>query len=193
MAIKAIYNLLILIVLLISSRNIKILKGYQKFYLVLSIITWLLIVIVYLTKLIAIIVLNKLNKKFHSLKIIKLMLLISWLGTNISAYIIMLIAFLYDVYQIFKGNLYNILYECVFCGICIIFVCFTINDFYHLEIIFYLICNKIEIKKEVKPEIKTETGQMKSEEDEYEFDIKVLGNKMINTSNIFKAEKQKAL
>ena len=189
--IKGIYNLLILIILLISSRNIKILKRYQQLYLIISIIIWILIVIIYFTKLAVIIILNILKAKLHCEKIIKIILLLSWLITNISAYIIMAIAFLYDICQIFNGNLSFIIYEFIFSTICIIFICFSINDYYHLQIIFNLICEKIRIKKE--EEAKQITESKINDPDEFEFDIKELGKKMFDSAYQTNNKKQKAL
>ena len=65
LVIKGIFNLLILIILLISSRNISELKSYQKLYLVIAIIIWIFIAINYFGKLCLIIILKLLNKKFQ--------------------------------------------------------------------------------------------------------------------------------
>ena len=161
-----------------------------------SIIEWFLIVVNYFFKFGLIIVLQRLNKKFHCQKQIKMMLKLSWLIINITAYIIISIAFINDVIQILKGNLTFVLYECIFCTLCIIFICFTINDYYHLRIIFYLICDEIEIKKEVKLSTNSSgSGETKIEEDEYEYDLKVLGNKIFESANRYNMnmKKQKAL
>lgn len=194
LTIKGIFNLFILIILLISLRNINILKSYQKLYLVISLIIWILIVINYFGKLCLIIILKLLNKKFQCEGKIKMLLYISWLTTSISAYAIMLIAFLYDILQIYKGNLTFVIYECIFSGLCIIFICFTINDFYHLQIIFNLICEKaeFEVKKEVA-QPKEEVTETKVDEDEFEFDLKVLENKMFESTKYYNMDKQKAL
>ena len=184
--IKIIFNLLILTVLLISSRNINILKPYQKFYFVISIIIWFLILLNYLAKLCGIIILKILKRKFHCEKIIKMILFLSWLATNISAYIIMTIAFIYDICQILKGNLTNILYEYIFSTICIIFISFSINDYYHLDIIFYFICEKFEIKKEEKT---TEKKEVETTVDEYEFDVNNLVPKILESVNNKNKEK----
>ncbi len=195
--IKGILNLLFLVILLISSGNIKILKNYQKKFLVISIIEWFLIVVNYFCKFGIILASKILKKKFHCQKRIKMLLKLSWYIINISAYIIMSIAFIYDVIQILKGNLTYILYECIFCTLCIIFTCFTINDYYHLEIIYFLIVDEIEIKKETK-EIKQSRNSNSietkiEEEDQYEFDLKVLGNKIQESYNRYNLNKQKAL
>ena len=171
---------------MISSRNIKLLKPFQKIYLIFSIIIWFSIVILYFTKLAAIILLKILNKKFHCEKKIKKILLLSWAITNVSAYFIIFIAFIYDIVQILKGNIYYILYECIICTIYIIYICFSINDYYHLQIIYYFICKKLEIKKEEKKTKVTEITETKIEEDEYEFDIKAIGKKLFESADKLK-------
>ena len=188
---KGIFNLIILIILLISSRNIKLLNSYQKLYLVLSIIDWFLIVIRYFCIFGLIITLKILKKKFQCQKLIKIILKLSWIIVNIPAYVIMLIAFLNDIFQILKGNVGYILYECIFCTICYIFICFTINDFYNLKNISYLICDKNIIKESVhKSKNSIET---KIEGDEYEFDLKVLGNKILESNIKNNKNKKKVL
>ena len=149
--IKLIYNIIILIILLISTRNIKLLKSYQKLYLFFSTFIWFLIVIFLFAKLAVALILNLLNKKFHCEKFITVILLLSWKIANISAYIIMLIAFLYDICLIiFKGNFSSIIYEFCFWFICFIFIRFSINDYYNLDKILYLICEKNNIETETK-------------------------------------------
>lgn len=103
----------------------------------------------------------------------------------------MFIAFIYDICQILKGNLTNILYECIFSSICIIFICFSINDFYHLDIILYLICEKIEIQIERKAEEKTQEKVVETSLDEFEFDVNKLGLKISESVN--NKNKQKIL
>lgn len=189
---KGIFNLIILIILLISSRNIKLLKSYQKLYLALSIIVWSLIVIRYFCKFGLVIVLKILKIKFQCQKLIKVILKLSWIIVNIPAYIIMLIAFINDIFQILKGNVAYILYECIFCTICYIFICFTINDFYNLKYISYLICDKtIIIKKSVQKS--KNSSQTKMGEDEYEFDLKVMEKKILESADENNMNKKKVL
>jgi hypothetical protein len=138
-----------------------------------------------------IILLNIFKKKFHCEKILKIFLITSWSITNIPAYIIMFIAFIYDIGQILKGNLTNILYECIFSTICIIFICFSINDYYQLDIILYLICEKIEIQIERKAEEKTQEKVVETSLDEFEFDVNKLGPKISESFN--NKNKQKIL
>ena len=79
------------------------------------------------------------RKNSSSKKKIKLTLKLAWTVTNIPAYIIMIIAFVYDSIEIIRGNVADITYEIIFSSICILFVCFTINDYYQFGIIVYLI------------------------------------------------------
>lgn len=183
LSIKLIFNLLILTALLISTININILKTYQKFYFVISIIIWLLINIKYFTILFMIILLKILKKKFHCEKLIKIIFITFWSITNIPAYIIMLIAFIYDICQMLDGNKTNILYECIFSTICIIFICFSINDYYHLDILFYFICEKIEIHIEKNIQEKTQEKVAETSIDEFEFDINELKAKIFESVN----------
>ena len=124
---------------------------------------------------------------------VKIILFLSWVITNVSAYVIMFIALLYDIFQILKGNIYYVLYECIFCSIYIIFICFSINDYYHLQIIFYLICEKIEIKKEEKKAKVPEITESKIEDDEFEFDIKALGKNIFASGDKYYFNKKKAV
>ena len=160
--IKVIYNLIILIILLISKRNIKLLKSYQKLYLFFSIFIWVLLVIILISKLAVIILLSIINKKMNCGKIAKIILLLSWKIPNISAYIIMLIAFLYDICQIFKGNLSSIIYEFAFWIICYIFIRFSINDYHQLDIILSLICTKVKNETETKDDKNENLGKKES-------------------------------
>jgi hypothetical protein len=179
--IKFLFNLIILIILLISSRNIKLLKSYQKLYLVLTIIIWFLIVIKYLLKFSALIIVNIKKKKFEFKEKIKIALKLAWAVTNIPAYIIMIIAFVYDCCEIIRGNVADITYEIIFSSICIIFVCFTINDYYQFEIFVNLISEIVVIIKKIEEE--KEKSEIKINETEFEFDLKALPSNLLKSSN----------
>ena len=178
---KFLFNLIILIILLISSRNIKLLKSYQKLYLVLTILTWLLIVINYLLKFSALIIVNVKKKKFEFKEKIKIALKLAWAVTNIPAYIIMIIAFVYDCCEIIRGNVADITYEIIFSSICILFVCFTINDYYQFEIFVNLISEIVVIIKKIEEE--KEKSEIKINETEFEFDLKALPSNLLKSSN----------
>jgi hypothetical protein len=179
--IKFLFNLIILIILLISSRNIKLLKSYQKLYLVLTIIIWFLIVIKYLLKFSALIIVNIKKKKFEFKEKIKIALKLAWAVTNIPAYIIMIIAFVYDCCEIIRGNVADITYEIIFSSICILFVCFTINDYYQFEIFVNLISEIVVIIKKIEEE--KEKSEIKINETEFEFDLKALPSNLLKSSN----------
>ena len=179
--IKFLFNLIILIILLISSRNIKLLKSYQKLYLVLTIIIWFLIVIQYLLKFSALIIVNIKKKKFEFKEKIKIALKLAWAVTNIPAYIIMIIAFVYDCCEIIRGNVADITYEIIFSSICILFVCFTINDYYQFEIFVNLISEIVVIIKKIEEE--KEKSEIKINETEFEFDLKALPSNLLKSSN----------
>lgn len=179
--IKFLFNLIILIILLISSRNIKLLKSYQKLYLVLTIIIWFLIAIKYLLKFSALIIVNIKKKKFEFKEKIKIALKLAWAVTNIPAYIIMIIAFVYDCCEIIRGNVADITYEIIFSSICILFVCFTINDYYQFEIFVNLISEIVVIIKKIEEE--KEKSEIKINETEFEFDLKALPSNLLKSSN----------
>ena len=179
--IKFLFNLIILIILLISSRNIKLLKSYQKLYLVLTIIIWFLIVIKYLLKFSALIIVNIKKKKFEFKEKIKIALKLAWAVINIPAYIIMIIAFVYDCCEIIRGNVADITYEIIFSSICILFVCFTINDYYQFEIFVNLISEIVVIIKKIEEE--KEKSEIKINETEFEFDLKALPSNLLKSSN----------
>lgn len=179
--IKFLFNLIILIILLISLRNIKLLKSYQKLYLVLTIIIWFLIVIKYLLKFSALIIVNIKKKKFEFKEKIKIALKLAWSVTNIPAYIIMIIAFVYDCCEIIRGNVADITYEIIFSSICILFVCFTINDYYQFEIFVNLISEIVVIIKKIEEE--KEKSEIKINETEFEFDLKALPSNLLKSSN----------
>ena len=188
--IKFLFNLIILIILLISSRNIKLLKSYQKLYLVITIILWFLIVINYLLKFSVLILVDVKKKKFEFKKKIKLALKLAWTVTNIPAYIIMIIAFVNDSIEIIRGNVADITYEIIFSSICILFVCFTINDYYQFGIFVYLISEKVMIIKKIEEE--KEKSENRINETEFEFDLKTLAPKMFNSNN-YNVNKEKNL
>ena len=98
----------------------------------------------------------------------------------------MIIAFIYDSCEIIKGNVADITYEIIFSTICIIFVCFTINDYYQFEFFVNLISEKVIIKKiEEKKEGKEEKekSETKINETEFEFDLKALAPRVFNSEN----------
>ena len=64
----------------------------------------------------------------------------------------MIIAFVYDSIEIIRGNVADITYEIIFSSICILFVCFTINDYYQFGIFVYLISEKVMIIKKIEEE-----------------------------------------
>lgn len=150
-------------------------------YLVLTIIFWFLIVINYLLKFTALILVNVKKKKFEYKEKIKIALKLAWAVTNLPAYIIMIIAFVYDCCEIIKGNVADITYEIIFSSICILFVCFTINDYYQFGIFAYLISEKVIIIKKIEKEKRK--SEIKIDESEFEFDLKALAPKMFNSDN----------
>jgi hypothetical protein len=121
------------------------------------------------------------KKKFEFKEKIKIALKLAWAVTNIPAYIIMIIAFVYDCCEIIRGNVADITYEIIFSSICIIFVCFTINDYYQFEIFVNLISEIVVIIKKIEEE--KEKSEIKINETEFEFDLKALPSNLLKSSN----------
>ena len=95
----------------------------------------------------------------------------------------MIIAFVYDSIEIIRGNVEDIIYEIIFSSICILFVCFTINDYYQFEIFINLISEKVMIIKKIEEEKEKEKSEIKINETEFEFDLRTLAPKMFNSDN----------
>ena len=127
-------------------------------------------------------IVNIRNKKFKFEEKIKIALKLVWIIINIPAYIILMIAFVYDSYEIIVGNVSKITYELIFSTICILFVCFTINEYYQFGIFANLILEKNVIVKKIEEE--KEKSEIKINETEFEFDLKELApNKIFNSDN----------
>ena len=84
-----------LAVLLLSCYDIKILKPYQKIYLIISIITWIIIIISSIMKLF-LIIFGKFSQAFYPKTI--------WLLTNIPAFLIIGIALIYDFFKVTSSS-----------------------------------------------------------------------------------------
>lgn len=93
----------------------------------------------------------------------------------------MIIAFVYDCCEIIRGNVADITYEIIFSSICILFVCFTINDYYQFEIFVNLISEIVVIIKKIEEE--KEKSEIKINETEFEFDLKALPSNLLKSSN----------
>jgi len=139
-------NLLITIILFISSRNIKILNDLQKAYLILSIILWLLISLKYLAKLLLLIYIQITKKRFYIPKIEKKFNLI-WIISNGCSLILMLIGLIWDMVLIVSGDIANVIYVIIYFVICFICIIFSILDYNYNEIILKIICKPIVIKR----------------------------------------------
>ena len=138
MIINLIGNALLTTILCFSARNINILNGYQKFYLILAIIIFLIICIIYLLKLISLIY-TKIKQKFDISIKVKKILKWSWIISNGICYLIMLIGFIYDIIFILIGKISNAVYPIIYFIICFIYFIFSIFDYNFIEIIDKLI------------------------------------------------------
>ena len=126
-------------------------------------------------------IVNIRNKKFKFEEKIIISLKLIWIIINIPAYIILMIAFVYDSYEIIVGNVSEITYEFIFSTICILFVCFTINEYYQFGIFTNLIMESNVIVKKIEEE--KEKSEIKINETEFEFDLKALPSNLLKSSN----------
>lgn len=163
-SINFIENLLILIILFITSRNIKLLKDYQKAYLVLSIILWIVICLFYLAKILSLIYTKIMKKKLYFFELDKKVKW-TWIITNGGAYIFMLIGLIYDIILIVKGDISSIIYVIIYFIICFVYVIFSIFDYIYLEKILILTCHPMIIKKSVAKSIMDDNTDKKENED----------------------------
>ena len=143
-------NILLTIVLFISSRNIKLLKIYQKLYLSLSIILWIIICLIYLIKLISFVYIQITKKYFHLYKFdVKLKWI--WIITNGCSYLFMLIGLIYDIVLLIKGEIANVVYPIIYFVICFIYFICSLIDFFFIEILVNVVCRRTVIIGEDKP------------------------------------------
>ena len=164
LSINFIGNLFLLIILFISSRNISLLNDYQKAYIVISIILWIIICFFYLSKLLSLIYTEIMKKKIYFFELDKKVKW-TWIITNGCAYILMLIGLIYDIILIAKGDISNIIYVMIYFIICFAYVICSIIDYIYLEKILILTCHPMIIKKSVAKSIIDDNTNKKENED----------------------------
>ena len=135
-----IINILLTIILCISSRNIKLLYAYQKVYLIFAIILWICICLVYFFKLLSLIYGQLTGHFFIRIKL-KEKLIIIWAILNGGAYLFMLIGFIYDLILILKGDIASVIYPIIYFLICFIYFILSLIDFFFIESTARLIIN----------------------------------------------------
>ena len=114
-----IISLIITSLLLFGLYDISILKLYQKIYLILSLLIWVCLSITYITKLIMVLYSNLIYKN----------LIVIWFSINFPALISLIIAFIYDMTQLFKRNVPLLLWV-----LYAVIIYFTLNDYYHIKL-----------------------------------------------------------
>jgi len=168
--INLIGNTLLTVVLLISSRNIRLLKGYQKLYLVLSIILWILICLIYVAKFLSLFYV-KITKNFINRRKsdVEKKLRWIWFITNGCSYIFILIGLIYDIILIIKGEISSVVFPIIYFIICFIYFICSVVDFFFIETIVKLICNIPRINLDDKPD-KKDNEKLDKEENKTKLD-----------------------
>ena len=131
-------------VLCISARNIKLLKPYQKVYLIFSIVLWLIICIFYLLKFV-ILLYTQISKKYlnHFKLEIKVKRVIGI--TYGCSYLLILIGFFYDIILLLEEKIGSAIYLIIYFIISFIYFILSIIDFFFIEDTISMI-NKIALK-----------------------------------------------
>ena len=168
--INLIGNTLLTVVLLISSRNISLLNAYQKLYLVLSIILWILLCLIYLAKLLSLLYV-KITKKFIKMRRLEIETKLRWIWiiTNGCSYLFMLIGLIYDMVLIIKGEISSVVFPIIYFIICFIYFICSVVDFFFIETIVKLICKIPRINLDDKPD-KKDNEKLDNEENKTKLD-----------------------
>ena len=121
-----IINIQFLAILILTSYNISILNLFQKIFLILSIINWIILPFYFIYKFF-LIILGKFSDKYSPKKI--------WKIINIPGFIIIGISLIYDLFIVPTTSGFSgfILYYICFVIICSIFVILSIYDFFGIE------------------------------------------------------------
>lgn len=136
-----------MIVLFISSRNIKLLKGYQKFYLIISIIVFIIIFLCYLATIIILIYTQFIEKiPFRSSKT-KEKIKIVWFIVYGCCFLIMLIGLIYDIVLLIKGEISNVVYTIIYFIICFVYLILSVVEFFLIEEMTHLIIQRPNLPK----------------------------------------------
>ena len=134
-AVNLIVNLIIFIIICISARNIKLLKPYQALYLVLSIIIWLIINLYCILKMVLLIVFRFRRKLYSILNLDKFIFIakLSWLIIFGSAFLFMIIGFIYDIAMIINGKNATIINPFTYFIVCFFYVIISYFDYNFCE------------------------------------------------------------
>ena len=122
----ALINLFILIILLLSCYDISILSFFQKVYLILAVINWIVLLFYCFYKL-YLLYFGKLSEEYSPKKIWKLI--------HLPGFVIIGIALIYDLFIVpdKSGVVGLVIYYLIFLIICAIFIVFAILDFFGIK------------------------------------------------------------
>ena len=131
-------NIIILIVLLISTYDLAILNWYQKAYLIITIIVWI-ILIIYSTLKLFLIIFGKFTQDLYPKKV--------WLFIHVPAFSIVGFALIYDLYKVpaTSGIPGLLIYYFLMVIICALFIISSLNDYFRIQSQIDLSQNKVHI------------------------------------------------
>ena len=131
-------NIIILIVLLISTYDLAILNWYQKAYLIITIIVWI-ILIIYSTLKLFLIIFGKFTQGLYPKKV--------WLFIHVPAFSIVGFALIYDLYKVptTSGIPGLLIYYLLMVIICALFIFSSLNDYFKIQSQIDLSQNKVHI------------------------------------------------
>ena len=132
-----IINIQFLAILILISYNISILNFFQKIFLILSIINWIILLFYFIYKLF-LIIFGKFSEKNSQKKL--------WKIINIPGFVIIGISLIYDLFIVptTSGLSGFLIYYICFVIICSIFVILSIYDFFGIEKQIEISQNKFE-------------------------------------------------
>ena len=187
---------MILLILLISTNNIKILEPYKRLYLVLSIILWLIITLYYLLKiclLIVIIIIKKqIQLQYFEEKIIKIVKLIWYIIFGIS-FLFLFIGLISDIVNIIQGNIKTIKYAVAYFFVGFCYTILSFFDYIFIVPFIYIIYKKIpslpngildQIQENLQNQDNSDEEEKKEEEKEDENAYPINNNGNNNNNNI---------
>ena len=133
----ALINIFILIILLLSCYDISILNFFQKVYLILAVINWILLPFYCFYKF-YLIYFGKLSEEYSPKKI--------WKLVHLPGFIIIGISLLYDLFKVpaTSGVAGLVIYYLIFLIVCAIFVIFAILDYCGINAQIEMSLNKSE-------------------------------------------------
>ena len=131
-------NIIILVILLISTHNLVILNWYQKAYLILTIIVWI-ILIIYSALKIFLIIFGKFTQTTYPKKV--------WLFIHVPAFSIVGFALIYDLYKVpsTSGLPGLLIYYFLMAITCVIFIFSSLNDYFRIQSQIDLSQNKVHL------------------------------------------------